>query len=239
MNRNLLFLSAVGCGVPHAGVAQTPPPAELVTVGSAELRLPPDRALLTIGIESRGRTAAGAATANVRPVKRVRDTLDAIGFSRDSVLVTGYAVQPNQDYEHADKIVDYEASTTLEVRLRALSRLGEVFDAVLGAGATSISRVQFESDTLEAARRHALGMALAHARADAGALATAAGGRLGRLLGVNTGGTGVASYRMDELGLRSVMPASVYAGGAPIVTREVFVSVAIQARWEFLPGPGD
>jgi uncharacterized protein YggE len=235
VDRSCLFLLVALGLIPHRGIAQTIPPVELVTVGSAQLRLPPDGALVTIGIESRGRTAAMAAGANVRPVKRVRDTLGTIGFPHDSVRVTGYEVQPNQDDQHADKIIDYGASTTLEIRLRALSRLGEVFDAVLGAGATSISRVQFESDTLEAARRHALGMALARSRADANALAAAAGGRLGRLLGITNTGMDYSSYRLDEMVVRGAAASSLYGGGAPIVTRDVLVSVAIQARWEFLP----
>ena len=79
-----------------------------------------------------------------------------------------------------------------------------------------------------------LGEALGKARSDADALATAAGGSLGRLLDVTTvGGLGWAS------GVRlAAVTATGTANRAPVFTpRDVVVQVSVQARWEFVPGP--
>lgn len=233
----MLSVSAIALAAIHTHrlVAQAAP-ADIVTTGTAQVRLPPDRALISIGIETRGSTAAAASSANTRPVNRVRDTLAALGFSRDSVRVSSYTVEGNYDYDRGGKLVDYEAKTILAVRTRALPRMGMLFDAVLGAGATDIAEVEFESDTLEAARRQALGVALNQARADAAALAAAAGGRLGRLLHVTTGAEfGRQQYAMNEVRLRGA--SSSYAGGAPIVNRDVVVAVVVEAKWEFVPAP--
>jgi uncharacterized protein len=236
MTNSNLVLAAVALGVLGSGpLGAQSVPADIVTTGAAQVRLPPDRALISIGIETRGSTAAAASSANARPVNRVRDTLAALGFSRDSVRVSSYTVEGNYDHERGGKLIDYEATTILAVRTRALPRMGLLFDAVLGAGATNIAQVEFESDTLESARRQALAVALNRAKADAAALAAAAGGRLGRLLHVTTGAQfGRPIYAMEELRLRGAASAA-YAGGAPIVNRDVVLGVAVEAKWEFLP----
>ncbi len=66
-------------------------------------------------------------------------------------------------------------------------------------------------------------------------MSAAAGGRLGRLFGITNSGMDYASYRLDEMVVRGAAASSLYGEGAPIVTRDVLVSVAFQARWEFLP----
>src|SRR5437660_983758 len=132
------------------------------------------------------RSSSAACCANARPTRRVRDTLATLGFAADSIRSVAFGVEPNYDFERGHRLINYEARTVLTVRLRELDRLGSLLDAVLAAGATTIREVQFESDTLETARRHALGQALRAAQQDADALARAAGGRLGRLLQVTT-----------------------------------------------------
>jgi len=102
---------------------------------------------------------------------------------------------------------------------------------VLRAGATDLPSITFESDSVAIGRRLALGEALAKARSDAEALATAGAGSLGRLLEVSTqAGSG---YRTS---LQAVS-LTVAARGAPAITpQDVVVQVSVQARWEFVPG---
>lgn len=231
--RLALFALAGSVGSGSIVLAQQAPPSEIVTSGTAVVRLPPDRAVVTIGIDSRAATAAMASSANVTPVGRVRSALVRFGLPADSARVSSYSVEPAFDYEHGGKILHYEARTVLRVRLRELARLGQLFDVVLGAGATAINQIEFESDTLEVARRNALATALGEARADATALAVAAGGHLGRLLSVTTGGSlrTPEVYRLEEIRVQASM-----SRGAPAVNRDVVVTAAIQARWEFVPG---
>lgn len=100
---------------------------------------------------------------------------------------------------------------------------------MIAAGATTIHEVQFESNTLQTARRHALAQALANAHQDAAALAQGAGGRLGRLLRMTTSpdaGT-VPEVDLSERGYAA-------SASAPARWRDVVVSVTVEARWEFL-----
>ena len=146
---------------------------------------------------------------------------------------TEFGVGPNIDYEHGNKVTGYEATATIRLVVHDLTQIGRVIDLALTAGATDVSDVAFESDSVTIGRRRALGEALAKARSDADALATAAGGSLGRLLEVSSGGGfGFASGAR----LSAVAVTASASRAAEFTPRDVVVQVSVQARWEFVAG---
>lgn len=218
-------------GLLGPAVAQAPSStaaSEIVTSGSGTVFLPPDRAVVRIGVATRAVSASAASVPNGPLVARVQDTLRAIGFTAGALRVISFGVAPNYDYQNARRIIDYEARTTLEVRLQDVPALGRLLDAVLAAGATDISSITFESDSVVLARRRALNEALGAARADAETLAKAAGGRLGPLRLVTTSPeTSAIAYR--ESATMGPIPGSV-----PAVRRDVVVHTVVQARWTLI-----
>lgn len=226
----LIILAALS-GLPVAAHAQVPTvpraASEIVTSGNGEATLTPDRAVVRIGMQTNAPTAAAASSRNVRKVEAVIDTLRKLGYRVDSLRTVGFGVTPNYNYEQGRKLVDYQASATIRLLVGRLDRLGLTLDAVLGAGASDVSNIVFESDREEAGRRTALGEALRTARVDAEALAAAAGGRLGRLLEATT---------QPEMRPMMQMAAEMRASNAALPPQDVLVMVNVQARWEFLAG---
>jgi uncharacterized protein YggE len=240
------WLGIVGLGLglvaPTAAAAQSPAASltsEIVTTGSGRITLPPDRAVVRIGIATRAATASAASTPNAPLVARVQDTLRALHHPEAAIRVVSFGVAPNYDYQNGRRLVDYEARTTLEVTLQDIAALGRLLDAALAGGATDISGVVFESDSVSGARQRALGTALAAARADAETLARAAGGRLGSLRVVSTSPESVSeamAFRaMDFSGIG--VEGGIARGGVPAVRRDVVVAVLVAARWNFVPSP--
>lgn len=203
--------------------------SEIVTSGEGDATLTPDRAVVRIGVQTNARTAAEASSRNAARVQAVIDTLRKLGYRVDSLRTVGFGVTPNYDYEAGRKLVDYQASATLALTVTRLDRLGITLDGVLAAGATDVSNIMFESNREDEGRATALGRALRTARADAMALATAAGGRLGRLLEVNT---------LSPVRPMAGMAMEMRASNAVLPPQDVVVNVTLQARWEFVPGSG-
>jgi uncharacterized protein YggE len=206
--------------------------SEIHTAGQGETTLSPQRAKLRIGTTSRAGNAADASSRNARLLQGVLDSLGRAGFPRESLQTVAFGVGPNIDYEHGNKVTGYEATATVRLRVHDLKRIGEIIDLALRTGATDLSSITFESDSVDIGRRRALGEALAQARSDAEALATAAGGSLGRLLDVSTQmGFGYGPM------LNGVVVTASRARTAPQITpSDVVVHVSVQARWEFVPG---
>ena len=217
----------------HLLAAQGGPPAsvpEIVTSATGTVSLPPDRAVLRIGVATRAATASAASTPNGPLVTRVQDTIRVLNLPGRPVRVISFGVAPNYDFQRARQIIDYEARTTLEVILHDVASLGRLLDAVLAAGATDITGISFESDSTSAARHRALAAALTTAREDAEALAKAAGGRLGPLRLLTT----TPDLTAGGIGFRDASMTGP-PSGIPAVRRDVMVYVMVQGRWAFIP----
>jgi uncharacterized protein YggE len=87
------------------------------------------------------------------------------------------SVQPRYDYRdgRAPVLTGYEIANVVEVSVRDLSALGDVIDATLTAGATSMDALSFRLADPRPAEREARRQAMAEARSRADVLAEAAG----------------------------------------------------------------
>ncbi|MBL8989754.1 MAG: SIMPL domain-containing protein [Gemmatimonadetes bacterium] len=209
-------------GDPQSG--QEPP--TITVTGFGEVRLPPDLAVLRFGVATRASSAAAAAGESSRRVRAITDTLRAWGLAPELVEPVALEVRTNED-PSAGRLVDYEARTTIGVRLRQLERLGPLVDLALAQGATSVPSVRFESDTVVAAERAALTQAFRDAEASAQAVTAAAGRALGALIELRV----EPDYRQEF----EDYDLPDYGGPRRVVKREVLVTARLTARWAIGP----
>ena len=210
----------------------TPPQVSVASRG--EVKVNPDRATIQISVQTRSATAAAAATENASKQKAVIDALKALGLKDSEISTSDYSVNPEQRYEPNKEpvVVGYTVTNTLSVEVTSLKLVGPVIDASLAKGANMINSLQFSSSNTDAARRTAIGLAIAHARGDAEAAAKAAGGTLGQLLEVTIGAYYAPPPRPFDMKSRVAMAASVEQ--TPINPGEQTVSVDINTRWEYV-----
>jgi uncharacterized protein len=237
--RILLLVSVALSSGFHAMAGQDPnrqpPPGtpHVEAIGHGEARVAPDRATITLAVQTKGPSAATVASQNARIQRRVLDTLRALGFAENAVSTLSYHVGPNYEQGPREmRQVGYVARNAITVRVAQLERIGAVIDAALARGATQVEEVSFESSRADSARRVALAEASAEARADAEAIARAMGGSLGPLLDATTSReypmlarmrsyAGVGGGRLNEA--TQITPASIQ------------VQAIVSARWGFLP----
>jgi len=204
----------------------------IVTHGSGEISLPPDRAVVTFDVVSRGQTAASASATNGVTVHRLVDALNAMRQPEESVQVVGVSVRPNQNYE-TGALRNYEAAGQVRVTIRHLDRLGRVLDLALASGATGLSDVDFRADSAEAAQGAALARAFEAARANADAIARAAGATLGPLLRVST----IPESEVPSFGRTVGLSEIRVTGGVPIAPHDIVVGATVYATWRLRPAP--
>ena len=125
----------------------------------------------------------------------------------------------------------YVATNSVQVRLTELARIGEVIDATLARGATTVGDVEFSASAPDSAQQAAVASAVLQARRQAAALAAALGGSLGALLQATTnptdGGRMVLGYSGTVFKMRAASRTSI----AP---SELTIQASVQARWQFL-----
>ena len=160
-----------------------PPAPVIVTSGDAVVKRAPDRAWVTIGAESRARTAAEAQRLNTDAMTAVIEQIKSSGIPADAVQTTGYNLQPEFDYAGGKQTLrGYVARNQVQVRVDALAKTGDVIAAAVATGATNVSGVRFDLKDRDAVEREALRLAVQDARGRATAAASGAGVTIDRIL---------------------------------------------------------
>jgi hypothetical protein len=237
----LAFVVAVMTAVPAAPALtqqhqMMPPPPQIVASARGEARVTPDRGTIYIGVQTRAKNAADASAENARKQRAVLDTLRALGVRSEHLSTVEYNVYPEQQYDPqrgdtAPRIIGYNVVNTVRVDVQRLEQLGRLIDAALAKGANGINQLQFQSSKADSVRRSALADAVAKARADAEAMASAAGGHLGELLEISQSGYDAPPYPVPMARM-----AAAEASQTPISPGEQTVNAVIVARWRFVTG---
>ena len=227
--------------------AQQPQPTtgwqgpDLVTSGTGEARVTPDRAYVQVGVQTRAATAAQAGADNARKTRAVIDAVKARGIPAEQIATSEYNLYPEYDNREppregpaTPRVIGYVANNTVRVEVRRLDQVGPIIDAALAAGANMINAIQFFASNVDVARRAALAEAVARARGDADALAKAAGGSLGALLELNTQSPPVRPFYGGDRVMR--LEASGAAAQTPIEPGQQTLTVWVSGRWAFVPG---
>jgi uncharacterized protein len=154
----------------------------VVVTGEGIVRLPPDRAFVVIGAESRAKNPSEAQRANAKAMTNVQERLEQMGIKPPAVRTLAYDLQPEFDYANGRQTLrGYVARNSIEVTVDALDRVGDVIDASGSSGATTIQSVRFDVKSREASEREALKLAVADARSRAEAAAAGAGQRIDQI----------------------------------------------------------
>ena len=139
-------------------VPPTPPPPSISTSAIGETSVVPDRAMLSVAVESQGQTAAAAGAENAKLQSHVIDAVKAAGVTAAQIRTSGYNVYP--EYAQASgkgpRVTGYRAQNTVQIEIRNLESVGKVIDGVLAAGATNLSALSLYASNTDAARREAL-----------------------------------------------------------------------------------
>jgi uncharacterized protein len=217
----------------RAGTAQQPAhPPEIVAAGEGEARVTPDRVYADVAVETTAPTAATAASDNAASIRVIREALQRAGATPASISDVGFEVRAKTRYDQGtERPEGYQAIHTLRVETAALDRIGSLIDAALAAGANRVQNVRYSSTTLETARRAAITAAVGRARADAEAMAGAAGGTLGQLVELTTSRFGAPPGVL-------IQEQAIYARTAEdtsISPRELVLRATVLARWAFVP----
>jgi len=166
-----------------ATAQDSPSTPVIVTSGEATVRRAPDRATITAVVETRAKSPREAQASNAQAMAAVLTRVAAAGVAKDAVRTVGYTLEEEADFVEGRRVPrDFLARNLVEVRLDDIARTGELADAVVQAGATSIAGIGFGLKDRAGAEREALRLAVADARARADAAAAGAGRAVDRVL---------------------------------------------------------
>jgi uncharacterized protein YggE len=239
----ILALSAPLAGCASAALAQSATPAaqpaegqtaaaepvnRTITVnGSGKTYLTPDIAYVTIGVHTEGASASDAVAENNQLTQQVVDTIKKQGVDEKDIQTTNFSISPQQQYDTQGKPtgeIRYMVDNSVVVTIRDISKVGEILDTVVKAGANTISGIQFDVADKTAALSLAREAAVNSAHAKAEELAAAAGVNLGP---VQT----ISEYSSDGptpmYSMRAPAPMAADVASVPVSAGQMLITVEV------------
>lgn len=218
-----LVASLLVTGTATAQVSNPDPPTVTVS-GEGVVTAVPDRAWIRIGAESRAKVSKDAQARNAEAMTAVQQRIAALGIPNEAVRTIAIDLQMEYDYANGRQTPrGYVARNTVEVRVDDFARLGDVLDAAVGSGATSLHGLRFDVKRREALEREALQLAVTIALGRADALASGARRSIDRVL------------RIEELSVgggpeRPVMAMRMKAedAGTPVAAGELEIRAQVR-----------
>src|SRR5215831_9495900 len=227
----ILALAAFLAFAQSPQTATPPQPPVIVVTGTSEVLAVPDEAIVRLGIV---RQAPVAQTAQEQANTVAQDILSAItkaGVPSKDIQTARLVLSPVYNQRGPDqRIVSYNATNTVSVRLDNLAIVGNVIDAGLKAGANQLEGVQFRLKNELPAREQALKEAVDEARGKAQAMADALRVNLAEVIEASEGNVSVAP-RMQSFAIGAA-PA---ANATPVSPGELEIHANVTIRYRITP----
>ncbi len=178
----LLALVVSACAPAAAGGSTA---RNLSVAGSGTAYLVPDIAYIYLGVHTELPSASEAVAQNNAQTERMIKALTDFGVDSKDIRTTNFSIYPFDKYDPVTGVSTgekyYSVDNTVYVTVRDLSRLGDLLDTVVGAGANTVNSIQFDVADKDSALKQARADALADAKAKAEELSAVAGVSLGEI----------------------------------------------------------
>ena len=206
------------------------------------MQLSPDKAVVTLAVETAGDSLEKVQEENNERMKKVMTRLQKLGIKKERIQTSSLSVTPQypprsrrQSSElpisQVPKIIGYTVNNTLTVEVLDLAIVGRVVDRALQAGANRFSHITWALRDNRPARLDALKNAAEKARNKAQTLAQALNVKLIRLLSVTEGGIPPIAQRSTR-GRAMMSMAMEDAGSVFVSPGELTVRASVTLVYE-------
>jgi uncharacterized protein YggE len=206
------------------------PPKTVRVVGTAEVKVVPDRAVIEVGVEKQDPSASVAKHAEDAAARRILATLHGNGVDEKDIQTTFLSLQPQTSYVKKVRVSYFIAQQTLTITVRDLAKLDQLLEALINAGGNRIDSIGYETSDLRKYRDQARDMAVKAAQEKAGALAMALGQDIGKAQSIDEVPESEAIVNTRFRSYSDSAPAKVV--GASIALGQKSISASVMVAFE-------
>lgn len=224
-----LSLTACNSGGPTYITSNAQAAPHISVSATGHVSQAPDRARVSAGVISQGKTADAAMTANAALMSATFEQLRAAGIEDKDIQTSQLSLQPRYVYQdrRSPKIDGYDVRNTVTASTDDLEQVGPMLDALVKAGVNNINNIAFSVSEPDIALADARSQAIKAAKAKAQAMAEAAGVSLGALTAVSENQVG--GFRPQPV---TYARAALESSATPIAAGEQKLSVTVNLTYE-------
>ena len=195
--------------------------------GAGTTQAVPDTAEMSFGVTTTSPNAKSALDEASKGAEQIASAVKKQGIAAEDIQTQDVSVYPQTvDQNGKQVITGYQASLSVQVKVRDISKLGEVISAANAAGANDISGPTFTVADSAPARAKAIDKAVADARKSAEAMAKAAGKSVGAVLSMSSSDAGAVP------GMYSTSDAAGAAKSVPIQPGQLDITANVVVVFE-------
>jgi len=208
-----------------------PQPPILVVTGNAQVFVAPDQATVRLGVVRQSPSAQTAQEQANVVAQEIVNAVAKVGVPASQIQTMRLVLSPvyaprSPDSRDAPRIVAYNATNTVSVRVENLSAVGPVIDAALKAGANQLEGVQFGLRNDLPSRQQALKQAVEEARSKAQTMADALRVNLAEVLEASEGGVTILADNEPLAGRTMALAADT-----PVSPGQIRVNANVSIRY--------
>jgi uncharacterized protein len=232
---SILTLAGILLAATSAHAQQTEQPRTIGVGGQGEVRAEPDRAAVTLGVESRKPKLDDARADVAKTVDAVLKLTRELKIDPKLVRSTRVNVQPEYNWgaNNANQrtLIGYYVARQVEVELHDLEKLGQLLERATDLGVNQVGDPRLDSSKRQDLVREALAKAVVDARQNAEVIAKAAGAKLGaaRTINANT------EFTPPPVPMVRAMAMEAKAAGAPYQSGEMTFNATVNVQYDLIP----
>lgn len=148
----------------------------ITVTGTGKVTVKPDVADISLGVQVQRDSAKAARDEAASTMNSIIAALKNLGIADDDIQTSMISVNPVYDYNSSSPhIVGYAVANVVSVHVTDISKVADVIDDSVAAGATTVNGVSFDVADRTSVENQARDAAVKDARAHADALAGSAG----------------------------------------------------------------
>jgi Uncharacterized conserved protein len=156
-------------------------------VGSGTVYAKADIANIEVGLKTgTKKTAAEATTESTNKMNQITNEITKLGIESKDIKTSNYTLSPVYNWTNAkgQELVGYEVTQTLTLKIRDLSKIGDVIAKTTEQGANQVGNISFTIDDEFALKNKARELAISKAKEKATLIANQSGMKLGAVKSV-------------------------------------------------------
>lgn len=214
-------------------------PRTITVVGEGTVRIKPDIARASIGVETLGSSVKTATAESTKTMDAIIAALKKMGVQEKDIQTSGFSVWVDRGRTPEGELTGkatYQVSNMVNVTIRDLDKVGELLDAAIEAGANSIHGVSFGLDEPKKLQSEARKTAVTDALTKAQELATLHNAQVGAVVSVSEIVGGGGGYYDSNFAALEMMYRGGFGGGGAgtISPGELELSLRLQVVYELL-----
>ncbi|XHC16436.1 SIMPL domain-containing protein [Oceaniradius stylonematis] len=228
--------TALTAAAGHAIAADNDITPQITVSATGTADIAPDMAVIGLTVLREAETAREALDANTEAMAEILAAMRAEGIAERDLQTSNFNIQPRYVYPEpkdgirpAPRIVGYQVSNSLTVRVRDLDRLGAILDQSVTLGVNQGGGISFTNDDPSAAITEARTKAMKAAISKAGTLTEAAGIGLGRILSISEQSS---EPRPMPVARAAMMEMAADAAPVPVAAGENTYRVSVNVTFE-------